>query len=68
MLFDGRYKLCLYHTHHLGELYDLAQDPGEFEDLWDSPAHQGLKALLMQRSFDATVQALDLGSPRIGPM
>ena len=68
MYFDGRYKLSLYHTHHLGELYDLATDPGEHEDLWDSPAHQALKAELMQRSFDATVQALDIGSPRIGPM
>ena len=65
---DQRYKLCLYHTQNLGELYDLQEDPGEFTDLWDSPAHQAIKAELIQRSFDATVQALDLGKPRIAPM
>ena len=68
MYFDGRYKLCRYHSHDLGELYDLAQDPGEFADLWDSAAHQRLKADLLQRSFDAAVLSLYAGEPRRGPM
>jgi arylsulfatase A-like enzyme len=29
MLFDGRYKLIVYHGHQIGELYDLEQDPKE---------------------------------------
>jgi len=68
MRFDGRYKLIVYHNHQLGELYDLQTDPGEFEDLWDSAAHQGLKLELLQRSFDAAMLTLYRGPERIGPM
>ena len=68
MYFDGRHKLIVYHNHHLGELYDLAADPGEFENLWDSAAHIGVKTELLQRSFDATMSTLYCGPDRIGPM
>ncbi len=68
MHFDGRYKLIVYHNHQLGELYDLQNDPAEFEDLWDSAAHQGLKLELLQRSFNATMLTLYRGPERIGPM
>ncbi len=68
MYFDGRYKLIRYHNHNLGELYDLALDPNEFEDLWDAPSAQGLKLDLLERSFDATVRGLYHGPPRLGPM
>ena len=63
-----RYKLVVYHGHGLGELYDLEGDPGEFENLWDDEAHQALKLDLMQRSFDASLLAMDRGPQRIGPM
>ena len=63
------HKLCLYHDHHLGELYDLTKDPWEFTDLWDSPDHQAIKHELILRAFDAhVVLTTDLGSPRIAPM
>jgi arylsulfatase len=65
---DGRYKLNVYHGHNLGELYDLQEDPDEYVNLWDDPAHQMLKLDLMQRSFDASILAMDPGSRRIGPM
>ncbi|MDE2749442.1 MAG: sulfatase-like hydrolase/transferase [Chloroflexota bacterium] len=68
MHFDGRYKLIVYHNHHLGELYDLEADPGEFDDLWESPAHQSLKAELLLRSFDTTMLTFYRGPDRIGPM
>ncbi len=68
MFLDGRYKLSVYHNHGLGELYDLRDDPGEFTDLWDDPAHQAVKHELLRRSFDAAVLSLDKGPPRIGPM
>ncbi|RIK38636.1 MAG: sulfatase [Chloroflexi bacterium] len=68
MLRDRRYKLVVYHGHGLGELYDLVNDPGEFENLWDDPAHQHLKLELMQRSFDASMLAMDRGPRRIGPI
>lgn len=68
MYFDGRYKLNLYHTHNLGELYDLQNDPDEFTDLWDSPPHQVLKLQLLQQSFNATMLTMYPGLDRRGPM
>lgn len=62
-----RWKLVLYHGHEIGEIYDLENDPDEFDSLWDSPAHQALKAELLRKSFDATVRALDYGPSRIMP-
>jgi hypothetical protein len=64
---DRRWKLIVYHNHGLGELYDMQNDPFEFESLWDSPAHQDVKADLLRRSFDATVSALDYGPERVMP-
>jgi arylsulfatase len=65
---NTRYKLVVYHGHGLGELYDLKADPDEFHDLWDDDVHQAIKMDLMQRSFDASMLAMDKGPPRIGPM
>ncbi len=65
---DRRYKLVVYHGHDLGELYDLEEDPEEFENMWDEAETQPLKLELMQRSFDASMLAMDQGVERIGPM
>ncbi|MDP0495665.1 MAG: sulfatase-like hydrolase/transferase [Verrucomicrobiota bacterium JB024] len=49
MLRQGDYKLCLYHDDGTGEiaaegqLFDLAEDPEERNDLWESPAHLAIK-------------------------
>jgi len=65
---DKRYKLVVYHGHDLGELYDLEEDPNEFENMWDEPEAQPLKLRLMQESFDASMLAMDRGPKRVGPM
>jgi len=65
---DQRYKLVVYHGHNLGELYDLEEDPEEFENMWDELEAQSLKLELVQRSFDASMLAADRGCERIGPM
>ncbi len=65
---DERYKLAVYHGHDEGELYDLRDDPDEFNNLWHDPTHQSLKMDLLKRNFDAAMFAMDRGSRRVGPM
>ena len=67
MLFDGRYKICVYHESEPGELYDLQTDPGEFDNLWDKPEFADLKMHMLKRCFDAAVvQTLDPWPPQMG--
>ena len=58
----------VYHGHQHGELYDLQEDPHEFENLWEQPDKQSLKLDLMKHSYDASMLAMDRGPQRIGPM
>ncbi len=62
---DNTHKIVCYHGLDLGELYDLNSDPAEFHDLWDEASAQALKLRLLQRSFDATVLAMDQGPRRV---
>jgi arylsulfatase A-like enzyme len=65
----GNYKLSIYHGKELGELYDLENDPEEFNNLWDDEAHSELKNRLIFESFDQHVLlTTDVGSARIAPM
>ena len=66
MLFDGRFKLVVYHGHDIGEIYDLENDPDEFQNLWDDPEVESLKLTLIKRLFDAVMLATDDGQPRTG--
>jgi arylsulfatase A-like enzyme len=52
-------KLNSYAGLEPGELYDLESDPGEHVNLWDSPAHAGLKAEMMKLCFDASILTQD---------
>lgn len=65
MHFDGRYKVSMYHGHRLGEIYDLQQDPGEFEDLWDVPGFQNTKADLLLDHMTAMANATSSGVIRV---
>lgn len=58
---DERYKLVVYHNYDLGELYDLEEDPGEFNNRWADPEFSAIKMDLMKKSFDATVLITDWG-------
>ncbi|MFO7917920.1 MAG: sulfatase-like hydrolase/transferase [Anaerolineae bacterium] len=66
MLFDGRYKLVVYHGHEVGELYDLEEDPQEFYNLWEDAEFENLKYQLMKHLFDKIMLATDPGQPRVG--
>ena len=62
MIRTSRYKLVVYHGVNLGELYDLKEDPGEFNNLWDDSEHAELRFKLMKKSFDQSALNTDLGT------
>jgi arylsulfatase A-like enzyme len=64
MVFDGRYKSVVYHGHRIGELYDLQEDPGEFDNLWDDPAARELKMERLKAHLDAMMATVSAGPPR----
>jgi len=57
MLRTRAYKVCVYHGFETGELFDLARDPGEFENLWDDPDHRSIRERMVRACFDQTVAA-----------
>ena len=61
MIRDERHKLVVYHGHSVGELFDLENDPGEFDNLWDCPDSEEIRFDLTRRSFDALAFAVDRG-------
>ena len=62
---DERYKLTAYYNRDYGELFDLAQDPGEVNNLWSAPSAAGLKAGLMQKLLFAEMGKEPLWMPRV---
>ncbi len=64
MVFNGRYKSVVYHGHQIGELYDLQDDPGEFDNLWDHPAARELKLERLKAHLDAMMATISAGPPR----
>ena len=65
----SKYKLVVYHRDNLGELFDLEADPNEYDNLWENPEAQEIKAKLILDSFnDHVMKTTDVGSRRIAPM
>ncbi len=66
-LVTDRYKMTVYYEREYGEIFDLQEDPGEYNNLWDSPEHKELKTELMQELIFAQMELEPLPMPRIGP-
>ena len=62
---NERYKLTVYYQQSYGELFDLEADPDELNNLWDSSAHQELKAELMLKFLHAQMGNEALWMPRV---
>jgi arylsulfatase len=52
-------KIVVYHGINTGELYDLNDDPDEFENLWDHTDHAPRRHRLLKQAFDASVFTMD---------
>ena len=58
MVATQRHKLIAAHGHG-GEMYDLAADPRETHNLWDSPDHAFVKAEMLGRLADRMAWTVD---------
>lgn len=63
---NRKYKLNVYHGSDHGKLYDLENDPNEYDHLWDRPDMAAVKLELMKASFNASIVITDPSSTRIG--
>ncbi len=54
-----KHKITSYAGLEIGELYDLENDPGEHDNLWDSQEHRDLKMEMLKLCFDASVLTQD---------
>ncbi|EAR51139.1 probable sulfatase [Oceanicola granulosus HTCC2516] len=57
-------KITVYREGEMGELFDLAADPGELRNLWDAPEAAGLKARMLQGFVQARLAAEPTPAPR----
>lgn len=52
-------RLTAYHHLRTGELYDLRNDPGEFDNLWDNPNARPLKEELSAKLIERMAGTVD---------
>ena len=64
-LVGQRYKITVYREGDDGELFDLQEDPGEIRNLWHDPSAAAVKAEMLHRFLQATLQAEPMRMPRI---
>jgi arylsulfatase A-like enzyme len=57
MVRSARHKLVHFKGQEYGQLFDLEADPREVENLWQSPAHEGIKRALLDRLRDWLIES-----------
>lgn len=62
---DERYKITIYYNRTYGEIFDLHEDPGELNNLWDDPDSHQLKTDLLLKYAWAELGKEALPMPRI---
>jgi arylsulfatase A-like enzyme len=58
-LVTDRWRLSVFQGHEWGELYDLANDPDEFVNLWNNPEYGGVRCELQARLAMAMLEVCD---------
>lgn len=64
MYYDGRHKINIYQGHDVGEIFDLKEDPGEFNNLWGT--NSGLQERLMTKAIHGYLATSSPGIRRTG--
>lgn len=62
---DERYKITIYYNQTYGEIFDLQEDPGELNNLWDEPQYAALKSELLLKYAWAELGKESMPMPRI---
>jgi arylsulfatase A-like enzyme len=65
-LVTPRYRLTIAHGDAWAELYDRRNDPHEMDNLFDDPAHRGLRAELMEKLAYRQMELADRSPLPIG--
>ncbi|WP_176084697.1 sulfatase-like hydrolase/transferase [Martelella sp. HB161492] len=60
-----RYKITVYREGDFGELFDLEDDPGEINNLWNAPGAEDLKARMLQAMIQGIMASEPTRMPRI---
>ena len=58
-LVDERWRMSVFDGVEWGELYDLQNDPGEFVNLWDDPAHAATRSKLIEQLLRIEIAHVD---------
>jgi arylsulfatase A-like enzyme len=58
-LIDDRYRLSVFQGTGWRELYDLVDDPGEFENLWNDSGHAATRARMLERMLLSEIEHVD---------
>ena len=61
MVVGSRYKSIFYHDMDLAEVFDLQEDPDEFEDLSERPDFSKTLAGLTREHMDAVIATIPEG-------
>lgn len=62
---DKKYKITVYYNQTYGELFDLENDPNEYNNLWDDPGYMHIKMELLMKYIWAELGKESLAMPRI---
>ena len=62
---DSRYKITVYFEKEYGELFDLEEDPGEINNLWNNPEYGKLKTDLLLKYIHADMGIEPIWMPRV---
>ncbi len=64
-LVQGNHKLVVYRHADYGELYDLSEDPEQYENLFDLPEAREIRRRMMHRLVRANMEAVGVMPCRI---